>query len=208
MPGGGEDIPQAGLVHHRELDPPSPLGQVQPQRQRQRGAWSSSIQQASMSCQQTAAGSAARARRSQSAAGTTRTEPSQRPLERLAGQHLRPSGPGRRDPVAQQGAPARNGPGPRPSRPAAGGPRPAGGASRPGRRQDLRPAQGGAEDGLGLAEPAPAPVQRPQAGQVAVEGRRVAMLDQPVGRGSQVLDLGVESAVVAAAPAGSGSSAA
>ena len=194
VPGGGEDVPQAGLVHGRELDLPGPLGQVQPpQREREQGRL---VLQHPAGLQELPADGG---RLGGPVApvlalcdGAARPEPPEEPPERLAGQHLRPSGPGRRDPAAQQDQ--------RPLEMVPGRghlaqlqvrlgqqPVPAG----PGRRRDLRPTKRGAKDGLGLAEPAPAPVQRPQPAEVAVEVPRFAVLDQSVGRRPQVLDLEV-----------------
>ena len=56
--------------------------------------------------------------------------------------------------------------------------------------------QSGGQDGLGLAEPTPAAIHGPKSHQVGVQPGRVGVLDQPVGRRSQVLDLGIEVAFV------------
>jgi hypothetical protein len=67
--------------------------------------------------------------------------------------------------------------------------------------------QSGGQDGLGLAEPTPTAIQGPKCHQVGVQPGWVGVLDQPVGRRSQVLDLGIEVPSSPAA-AGSGSNAA
>ena len=59
-------------------------------------------------------------------------------------------------------------------------------------RRELAAPQRGPERGLRLPEPAAAPVELPQPVEVAVELRRVAVGDQPVGGRPQVLDVGLQ----------------
>jgi hypothetical protein len=59
-------------------------------------------------------------------------------------------------------------------------------------RRDVAAPQCAPEGGLRLPEPAAAPVELPQPDEVAVQLRRVGLLDQPVGGGPEVLDVGVE----------------
>ena len=122
-----------------------------------------------------------------------RPEPPQRPLQRLAGQHVRPAGTGHGQGAAQQGQRllevvpglahlaqlhVRLGQQAVPVGPLG--------------RRDVAAAQCGPEGGLRLPEPAAAPVELPQPGEVAVQLRRVGLLDQPVGSGPEVLHVGVE----------------
>jgi hypothetical protein len=72
--------------------------------------------------------------------------------------------------------------------------------------RDALALQGGGQDGLGLAEPAPASVQRAEPDQVAIQPGWVGVPNQPVGGRPQVLDLGIKAAPSpAVASAGSGS---
>ena len=194
-PARGQGVPQPRLVHHGQVAPPGPLGEVQrPQRHRDQRRL---VLQHPAGLLQLPAD---RGRLGRPLAPVlaplhraARPQPPQRPPQDLAAQHVRPPEGGRREPVAEQGqgtlevlpgrahlAQLHVGRGEQAV--------PAG----PERRRDLAAPEGGAEDGLGLPEPALAPVLRPEPLQVAVELRRVGVGDQPVGGGPEVLDVGVQ----------------
>jgi len=193
VPGRGEDVAQAGLVHHQQVGPPGPLGQAQaPEGDREQGRLvlqhPADLLELPADRGRLGGPVAPLGRPLGPAAGA---QAPQRPLEGLAGQHARPAGPRRREGSAEQGQaalevlPGRGhlaqldmglGQQAMPAGPHGG--------------RHLAAAQGGPEHGLGLPEPAPVAVQRAQPGEVAVEVGRVAGGDQPVGGRPEVLDVG------------------
>jgi len=114
-------------------------------------------------------------------------------VERLSGQQVEPSQPRRRHRAAEQRE--------HPLELLAGGSRLAelhvrlaeqAVPTRPFQNRQRVAPKGGGQDRLRLAEPALAVVQRPETPEVRVEPGRLRVGDQPVGRGPQVLDLGVQ----------------